>query len=257
MTSGSKRKCYAAQMSDHSAVEWTEATWNPTIGCTKVSPGSDRCYAERVTHRFPKTYPRGFQLTLRPHALDLPLKWRRPRTVFVNSMSDLFHADVPEEFIRQVFEVMTRCPQHTFQILTKRAERLARLSQRLDWPTNVWMGVSVESPDYSWRIDYLRSVAAAVRFISAEPLIAPLVNVNLSGIDWLIAGGESQPGCRPAADEWFRDLRDQCLAHGVAFFLKQLGGHPSKRGGDDARLDGVRWIELPTRGRAGRPARSH
>jgi protein gp37 len=249
--------CYPRRMADHSGIEWTEATWNPTVGCTKVSPGCDRCYAERITRRFPGTYPQGFALTLRPDALELPFRWRRPRAVFVNSMSDLFHADVPEEFLRQVFEVMSQCPHHTFQVLTKRAERLARLAPRLEWPSNVWMGVSVESPDYAWRIDYLRRVPAAVRFISAEPLIAPLPSLDLTGMHWLIAGGESQSGCRPARDEWFRDLRDQCNAAGIAFFLKQLGGHPSKRGGADARLDGVRWIESPvTRDCAARPGQS-
>ena len=234
-----------AIMADHSAIEWTEATWNPTIGCTKVSPGCDRCYAERITHRFPKTYPNGFDLTLRPDALELPLQWRRPRTVFVNSMSDLFHVDVPEAFIARVFGVMQRCPQHPFQILTKRAERLARLAPRLPWPSNVWMGVSVESPAFAWRIDCLRRVPSAVRFISAEPLLAPLPALNLEGIHWLIAGGESQAGARPARDDWFRDLRDQCLGARVAFFLKQLGGHPSKRGGVAAVLDGQRWTAIP------------
>lgn len=232
-------------MADHSPIEWTEATWNPTVGCTKVSPGCDRCYAERITRRFPKTYPQGFALTLRAEALGLPLRWRRPRTVFVNSMSDLFHTDVPEAFILDVFEIMAQCPQHTFQVLTKRAERLARVASRLPWPLNVWMGVSVESPEFTWRIDYLRKVPAAVRFISAEPLIAALPNLNLSGVHWLIGGGESQAGARPASSEWFRDLRDQCEAAGVAFFLKQLGGHPSKRGGDDAVLDGRRWVLMP------------
>jgi protein gp37 len=232
-------------MADHSGIEWTEATWNPVSGCTKVSPGCDRCYAERVTRRFPRTYPQGFQLTLRPGALDLPRRWRRPRTVFVNSMSDLFHTDVPEAFIRSVFEVMAECPQHTFQVLTKRAERLARVAPRLSWSPNVWMGVSVESPDYLWRVRYLRRVPAAVRFISAEPLLAPLPAIDLNGIDWLIAGGESQAGARPADDEWFRDLRDQCVQAGTAFFLKQLGGHPSKRGGESARLDGRRWTLMP------------
>jgi protein gp37 len=241
-------------VSDNSAIEWTEATWNPTIGCTKISPGCERCYAERITRRFPGTYPNGFDLTLRPHALDLPLHWRRPRTVFVNSMSDLFHVDVPESFIRQVFEVMKQCPRHTFQVLTKRAERLARVAKRLPWPANVWMGVSVESPTYAWRIDYLRRVPSAVRFISAEPLLEPLPGLNLENIHWLIAGGESQAGARPADMRWFEDLRDQCRAAGVAFFLKQLGGHPGKRGGEDARLGGRRWIELPTvsRGTSGK-----
>src|SRR5262245_59249774 len=233
--------------SDHSAIEWTEATWNPTIGCTKVSTGCDRCYAERITMRFPKSFPNGFNLTLRPDALDVPLHWRRPRLIFVNSMSDLFHADVPEDYIALVFDVMQRTPQHTYQILTKRAQRLASLASRLKWPENVWMGVSVETDRYAWRVDYLRRVPAAVRFVSAEPLLAPLASLNLDGIDWLIAGGESQSGCRASSVDWFLDLRDQCAAAGVAFFLKQLGGHPSKRGGEDAVLDGRRWVEMPRR----------
>jgi len=233
-------------MADHSAIEWTEATWNPTTGCTKISPGCDRCYAERITQRFPTNFPSGFELTLRPLALDLPLRWRKPRTIFVNSMSDLFHGDVPDTYIAQVFDVMARCPQHTFQVLTKRAVRLASLAPQLRWPPHVWMGVSVESPAYTWRVDYLRKVPAAVRFISAEPLLAALPSLNLSGIHWLIAGGESQPGARRADMNWFRDLRDQCVAAGVGFFLKQLGGHPSKRSGERALLDGRRWIEPPS-----------
>lgn len=232
--------------SDHSAIEWTEATWNPTSGCTKVSPGCDRCYAERITKRFPKTFPNGFALTLRPVALDIPLRWKRPRVIFVNSMSDLFHRDVPESYLQQVFDVMRRTPHHTYQILTKRAERLARVAPRLVWPGNVWMGVSVESPQYTWRIDYLRRVPATVRFISAEPLLAALPRLNLAGIHWLIAGGESQTGCRPAELDWFRDLRDQCHTAGVKFFLKQLGGHPSKRGGEAAIIDGCRWLDTPS-----------
>lgn len=160
-------------------------------------------------------------------------------------MSDVFHADVPESYIAEIFDVMQRAQQHTFQVLTKRAERLARVAPRLPWPKNVWMGVSVESTAYRWRIDYLRSVPAAVRFVSAEPLIGPLHEVDLTGIHWLIAGGESQAGARPAEELWFRNLRDQCLAAGVAFFLKQLGGHPHKRGGEDALLDGRRWVEIP------------
>jgi protein gp37 len=195
--------------------------------------------------RFPKTFPNGFDLTLRPDALELPLHWLRPRTIFVNSMSDLFHVEVPDAYIAQVFDVMARTPQHTYQVLTKRAERLARLAPRLLWPSNVWMGVSVETPKYSWRIDYLRKTSAAVRFISAEPLLAALPGLNLEGIHWLIAGGESQSGCRPAALDWFRDLRDQCTSACVAFFLKQLGGHPSKRGAEYAVLDGRRWVDMP------------
>lgn len=234
-----------AMAADHSAIEWTEATWNPTSGCTKVSPGCDRCYAERVTHRFPKTFPNGFNLTVRTDALDVPLRWKRPRVIFVNSMSDLFHKDVPDSYLQLVFDVMRRTPQHTYQILTKRAERLARAAARLPWPENVWMGVSVESQDYVWRMDYLRRVPAAVRFVSAEPLLGALPQLNLSGIHWLIAGGESQSGCRRAELRWFRDLRDQCIENAVAFFLKQLGGHPSKRGGDEAVLDGRRWTQMP------------
>jgi protein gp37 len=232
-------------MSDHSAIEWTEATWNPTVGCTKVSPGCDRCYAERIALRFPKTFPNRFELTLRPSALELPLHWRRPRTIFVNSMSDLFHVDVPDEYIAQVFDVMVRTPHHTYQVLTKRAQRLASLAARLPWPKNVWMGVSVETPKYYWRIDCLRQAPARVRFISAEPLLAALPDINLDGIHWLIAGGESQPGARPARLEWFEHLRDQCLREGVPFFLKQLGGHPQKRGGGKAVLGKLRWVQLP------------
>lgn len=233
-------------MAEHSSIEWTEATWNPTTGCDKVSPGCDRCYAESVALRFPKTFPNGFALTLRPSALDLPFRWRRPRMIFVNSMSDLFHVDVPESYIAEVFDAMVRASQHTFQVLTRRAIRLAHLAPRLPWPPNVWIGVSVESANYCWRIDYLRKVPAAVRFVSAEPLLGALPDLNLDGIHWLIAGGESQPGARPAALDWFRDLRDQCQAAGVAYFLKQLGGHPSKRGGDQAVLEGRRWVDLPS-----------
>ena len=236
--------------SDHSGIEWTEATWNPTSGCTKVSPGCDRCYAERITQRFPRTFPNGFNLTLRPDSLEVPLRWKRPRTIFVNSMSDLFHVDVSEEYLQLVFEVMRQTPRHTYQILTKRAERLARTAAKIQWPGNVWMGVSVESASYTWRIDYLRSVPAAVRFVSAEPLLSQLPHLNLDGIDWLIAGGESQSGCRAAQLDWFRDLRNQCSGAGVAFFLKQLGGHPCKRGGEDAILDGRRWTEVPRKTKA-------
>lgn len=235
-------------MADHSGIEWTEATWNPTVGCTKVSPGCDRCYAEKITKRFPKTFPNGFDLALRPDLLDLPKRWRRPRVVFVNSMSDLFHADVPEEFIQQVFAVMASCPHHTFQVLTKRAERLARLAPRLPWSKNIWIGVSVESPEFTWRVNYLRKVdGAAVRFVSAEPLLASLKGIDLTGIHWLIAGGESQAGARPAALSWFRELRAACRAAGTKYFLKQLGGHPSKRGGDYAVLDGRRWLQQPSK----------
>ena len=237
---------YSRRMADHSGIEWTEATWNPTVGCTKVSPGCDRCYAEKIARRFPKTFPNGFDLTLRDELIDLPRRWRRPRVVFVNSMSDLFHVDVPESFIRRVFAVMAECPQHTFQVLTKRAERLARVAPRLPWPSNVWMGVSIESDKFLWRADYLRDVPAAIRFVSAEPLLGSLAALDLVGIHWLIAGGESQPGARPAELKWFRELKSACRKNGTRFFLKQLGGHPSKRGGDEAILDGRTWHELPS-----------
>lgn len=219
----------------------------PRPGAPRFLLVCDRCYAERIALRFPKTFPNGFAPSVRPDALTLPLHWRRPRTIFVNSMSDLFHVDVPDAYIATVFDVMVRTPQHTYQVLTKRAERLGRLAARLPWPSNVWMGVSVETPKYSWRIDYLRRTNAAVRFISAEPLLAALPALNLEGIHWLIAGGESQPGARPAQTAWFEDLRDQCSRAGVAFFLKQLGGHLSKRGGEKAVLDGRRWVELPVK----------
>jgi protein gp37 len=247
---------------ERSNIEWTESTWNPTAGCTEVSPGCDHCYARRITQRFPQTYPNGFDLTLRQHVLELPVHWKAPRRVFVNSMSDLFHTDVPDAYIARVFDVMVRAPHHTYQILTKRAERLARIAPRLPWPAQIWVGVSVESPVFSWRVDYLRRVPASVCFVSAEPLLASLTRLNLDGIDWLIAGGESQPGCRPAELDWFRELRDMCRRSGTAFFLKQLGGHPSKRGGDEARLDGRVWHEMPDlrmpvhAGRRDRSARS-
>ena len=205
--------------------------------------GCDRCYAERMALRFPKSFPNGFDLTLRPDALDLPLHWRRPRTIFVNSMSDLFQVDVPESYIATVFDIMVRTPQHSPSVL----------SVSPDWrrgcrgPPHVWMGVSVETPKYRWRIDYLRKTPAAVRFVSAEPLLAALPGLDLDGIHWSIAGGESQPGARPAALAWFEDLHDQCRRANVAFSLKQLGGHPSKRGGDQAVLSGRRWLELPVK----------
>lgn len=232
-------------MADRSAIEWTDATWNPVVGCTKVSPGCAHCYAERLVRRFVAAFPRGFRVTLRADALPLPLRWRRPRMVFVNSMSDLFHPEVPDTYIAEVFGVMAACPQHTFQVLTKRADRLERLAQRLPWPENIWAGVSVESNWYLSRVDALRRVPAAVRFVSAEPLLGSLASLELEGIDWVIAGGESQPQARPALLDWFRDLRDCCGRSGVPFFLKQLGGHPDKRGETKAVLDGRLWRQMP------------
>ncbi len=228
-------------------IEWTEATWNPVTGCDKISPGCKHCYAERMAERLQAmgqpNYKDGFALTLQPQMLELPLRWRRPQTIFVNSMSDLFHKDVPLEYIQRVFEVMRAASWHRFQVLTKRADRLAMVSNVLPWPKNVWMGVSVESAAYAPRIDQLRATNAAVRFLSLEPLLGPLPDLNLSGIDWVIVGGESGPRARPMDPAWVTDLRDQCARAGVAFFFKQWGGVQKKRAG--RLLDGRTWDELP------------
>jgi len=234
-------------MADNSKIEWTEATWNPVTGCHKVSPGCAHCYAETFAERWRGVpghpYEQGFDLKLWPTRLDVPLRWRRPRMIFVNSMSDLFHEDVPDEFITDVFDVMRRANWHTFQILTKRHERLADLGPRIDWPSNVWMGVSIENRRFVHRADGLRMVPAAVRFISAEPLLGPLEGLDLSGIDWLIAGGESGPKHRPMRPEWAIELRDRCSDEGLAFFFKQWGGRTSKAGG--RQLEGHTWSQLP------------
>ena len=214
-------------MAGKSAIEWTEATWNPVTGCSKVSPGCKHCYAERMAKRLHAMgnarYRNGFQVTLHYDLIDLPMAWKRPRTIFVNSMSDLFHKDVPTKFIQSVFETMTKSPQHTFQVLTKRPERLCELADMLPWPENVWMGVSVESQEYTWRIEYLRRVPASVRFLSIEPLLGPIDDLPLEGIHWVIVGGESGPGARPMDANWVRSIRDQCSSSGVAFFFKQWG----------------------------------
>lgn len=232
-----------------SCIEWTESTWNPLTGCTKVSPGCKHCYAERLAGRLramgQPNYRRGFELTLHPHALELPLRWRKPQVIFVNSMSDLFHEDVPESYIQRVFETMCRADWHRYQVLTKRAERLAELAPRLTWPDHIWMGVSVENADYTWRIDFLLATGARVQFLSLEPLLGPLPNLSLTDIDWVIVGGESGPGARPMDLDWVRDIREGCRGAGVPFFLKQLGGCPDKRGGDKALLDGQRWTQMP------------
>jgi len=235
-------------MADRSAIEWTEATWNPVTGCSKVSPGCAHCYAETFAERWRgipgHAYEQGFDLRLWPERLDQPLRWKRSRTIFVNSMSDLFHEDVPENFIAEVFDVMLRAPRHTFQILTKRHERLAGLAPSLPWPSNVWMGVSIENRRFVHRADYLRQVPAAVRFISAEPLLGPLEGLDLRGVDWLIAGGESGPRHRRVDEAWAIELRDRCVAEGVAFFFKQWGGHRPKSNG--RKLGGRYWDDMPT-----------
>lgn len=230
-----------------SGIEWTESTWNPVTGCSKVSPGCKHCYAERMAERLEAmgqpNYRNGFELTLQPQALDLPLRWKRPQTIFVNSMSDLFHRDVPLDYIQRVFDVMRRAHWHRFQILTKRGNRLSQLDADLDWPANVWMGVSVENSDYVHRIDELRNTRALVKFLSLEPLLGPLPKLNLLGIDWVIAGGESGPGARPMQPEWVTEIRDQCRQSRVAFFFKQWGGKNKKKAG--RILEGRTWDEMP------------
>ena len=251
-------------MADKSAIEWTEATWNPVTGCTEVSPGCAHCYAKTFAERFRGVkghpYEVGFDLTLRPERLTQPLEWRAPRLIFVNSMSDVFHEDVPLEFIAQVFEVMEQATHHTFQVLTKRADRLESLAAQLPWPENIWMGVSVENQRWTSRIDALRATPALVRFLSCEPLLGPL-DLDLRNIDWVIVGGESGPRARPMQVDWALDIRDQCRLSAVPFFFKQWGAHDSegrrvgkKRAG--RLLGGRTWDEMPARaGSESGPAR--
>jgi protein gp37 len=234
-------------MSAYTAIEWTDATWNPVRGCTKVSPGCKNCYALTFAERFRSVaghpFEFGFDLRLVPEKLEDPLRWKRPRRVFVNSMSDLFHEDIPLEYIRRVFDVMGQTPQHQFQILTKRSQRLRELARDLPWHANVWMGVSVENQDYAHRADDLAAIPAAVRFLSVEPLLGPIRRLPLKGIQWVIAGGESGWHSRAMIEDWVRNVRDQCLAAGVAFFFKQWGGRFPKSGGRS--LDGREWSEFP------------
>lgn len=241
-----------------SGIEWTEVTWNPTTGCDRISAGCDNCYALAMAKRLkamgsgryqsdgdPRTSGPGFALTVHADALVQPYRWSGERVVFVNSMSDLFHARVPLEFIREVFAVISDTPQHTYQVLTKRASRLNKLAGKLDWPDNLWMGVSVENSQQLPRVDLLRAVPAAVRFLSCEPLLGPLVDLDLTGIDWVITGGESGPRARPLEVDWVREIRDNCLDREVAFFHKQWGGRTPKAHGRD--LDGTVWSEMPSR----------
>ena len=236
-------------MAAGSAIEWTEATWNPVTGCTKVSPGCKNCYAERMAKRLQAmgqpNYRSGFRLSLHPHMLDLPVHWRRSRTIFVNSMSDLFHKDIPLAFIERVFDVMGRAHWHTFQVLTKRSDHLLALSPVLPWRSNIWMGVSVENQSYIFRIEDLRRTGAHVKFLSLEPLLGPLPRLDLRGIDWVIVGGESGPRARPMDPDWVVTIRDQCRRANVPFFFKQWGGQRKKRAG--RLLEGRTWDEMPDR----------
>ena len=235
-------------MAQGSKIEWTQATWNPVTGCTKVSPGCKHCYAERMAKRLQAMgvpqYRNAFRLTLQPKALDLPLRWRKPRLVFVNSMSDLFHERVPLTFIQEVFAVMTAASQHTFQVLTKRPEVALALRDDLPWPTNVWLGTSVESALYMHRIHTLRKIPAKIRFLSLEPLLGPISDLPLDGIHWVIVGGESGPGARPMEKRWVTQIREQCRSTGIPFFFKQWGGVNKKRTG--RVLDRRTWDDMPT-----------
>lgn len=235
-------------MASNSPIEWTEATWNPVTGCDKVSPGCAHCYAERMAKRLKAmgqtNYARGFELTLQPQMLELPLKWKRSKRIFVNSMSDMFHADVPLEFIQKAFDVMRRANWHQFQMLTKRSDRLLSLDSELDWQPHIWMGVSVESARFLHRIDHLRETCAHVKFLSLEPLLGPLPRLDLRNIDWVIVGGESGPRARPMKPEWVSDIRDQCQDTQVAFFFKQWGGVFKSRTGRE--LEGRTWDQMPS-----------
>lgn len=243
-------------MPSSSAIEWTEITWNPVTGCDRVAAGCDNCYALTLAKRLkamgsdkyqndgdPRTSGPGFGVTIHPNSLAQPYRWRSPKVVFVNSMSDLFHAKVPIGFIRDIFDVIRETPQHTYQVLTKRSLRMLRMSEKLDWPENLWMGVSVESADVVDRIDHLRQTPAHVKFLSCEPLLTQLPDLNLTGINWLIAGGESGPNARSMDPVWVEDLRDQCMDQGVAFFFKQWGGRTPKANG--RLLDGRTWDQMP------------
>jgi protein gp37 len=243
-------------MATRTGIEWTEVTWNPTTGCDRISTGCDNCYALALARRLkamgqakyqrdgdPRTSGPGFGLTVHADALRLPYSWGSPRVVFVNSMSDLFHAKVPVSFVAQVFSVIADTPQHTYQVLTKRSSRLRKIAGRLDWPPNLWMGVSVEDSDALYRVDDLRSVPAAVRFLSCEPLLGPLDNLRLDGIGWVIAGGESGPAHRSLDPSWVTSIRDRCEQAEVPFFFKQWGGRTPKEGGRE--LEGRRWDQMP------------
>jgi protein gp37 len=240
-------------MAQKSAIEWTESTWNPITGCNKISPGCKFCYAERMARRLKAmgspNYENGFKVTLHQHVIELPLTWKKPQTIFVNSMSDLFHKDVPTEFILKMFEVMNKASWHRFQILTKRSERLVELNHLLPWSENIWMGVSVENGDFTYRIDDLRKTNAHIKFLSVEPLLGPISKIELTNIDWVIVGGESGPGARPMKEEWVITLRDDCKKAKVPFFFKQWGGVNKKKTG--STLEGKTYKQMPLLKKAG------
>lgn len=236
-------------MSNNSKIEWTETTWNFATGCSKVSPGCKFCYAERMAKRLQamgqKKYSNGFNLTVHEYMIELPLNWKKPRLIFVNSMSDIFHKDIPEEIIQRVFETMNKAHWHIFQILTKRSNRLLEMDKKLGWTDNIWMGVTVENTDFAYRIDHLRETGARLKFVSMEPLIGPVSNLNLDEIDWIIAGGESGFNPRVIAENWVIEIRDKCLSCNVPFFFKQWGGRNKKKAGN--LLEGKQWLQMPER----------
>ena len=230
------------------SIEWTDSTWNPVTGCTKVSSGCANCYAERMALRLKAmgnpSYTNGFSVTMHEDALELPLKWKKPQTIFVNSMSDLFHEDIPLEFILRVFDVIRRADWHCFQILTKRSDRMLELNTRLTWTSNIWMGVTVEEKNYTYRIEHLKRTSAKVKFLSLEPLLSPVPNLQLEGIDWVIVGGESGPKSRPMNRDWVIDIKNQCHKGNIPFFFKQWGGKNKKKAGRE--LEGRVWDEIPS-----------
>jgi protein gp37 len=242
---------YGGSIMSVSKIEWTDATWNPVTGCSKMSAGCVNCYAERMAIRLQAmgqpNYRNGFMVTCHEHVLEYPLHWNRRRTIFVNSMSDLFHEDIPDEFILRVFDVMRQASWHRFQVLTKRVERLAALAPRLRWPENVWMGATVENDECRYRIDALRRLPAVVKFLSMEPLLSAVPDMDLEGIGWVIVGGESGPGARPMSKEWVEDIQRQCLRRGIPFFFKQWGGVNKKTAG--RLLNGRKYDEIPAESR--------
>jgi len=236
-----------------SSIEWTESTWNPITGCTKISPGCKFCYAERMAKRLKAmgsaNYENGFKLALQDHVVELPLTWKKPQTIFVNSMSDLFHKNVPLSFIQRIFDVMNKAYWHKFHVLTKRSDILLKYNSKLNWTENIWMGVSIENDDYTYRINDLRKTDAKIKFLSVEPLIGPINKLDLTNIDWVIVGGESGPGARPIKGEWVIDIKDKCLEQRVPFFFKQWGGVQKKKAG--RLLQGNTWSQMPVYRKAG------